>query len=261
MYGSYAYSVARRGLRPRRGRTRRQRLYGLSHDALILHCPAPQRIPPNPFRRDWRRACERFFADESTRGRFSCPPELTIVTYSNRDEPVLIERCLRHLGIDHYTVVGEGVTAWSWLHKVSLAHELMASGGAPTEYILCLDGDDVLLLGDPAEVLARWRELGTRLLFCGTRGDQPSSPESWAFENSVYDDPLHRHLNAGGFVGETAYAQACLEEILAGAKEPWTHSTLGFDDQLAWRHLHRHRFPEIKVDASCRVFLRFDEDR
>jgi len=25
--------------------------------------------------------------------------------------------------------------------------------------------------------------------------------------------------------------------------------------------MHRHRYPEIKVDADCRIFVRFDEDR
>jgi hypothetical protein len=29
----------------------------------------------------------------------------------------------------------------------------------------------------------------------------------------------------------------------------------GFDDQLAWRHLHRRYYPEIKVDAARRVFV------
>jgi hypothetical protein len=238
--------------------------YGLSHDALIIHCPKPMRIPPNPFRHEWRRACELFFSDESLRGRFSCPPELTIVTYSNRTEPVLLERCFAHLGIDRYTVVGRDVEAWDWLHKVSLVHGLIESGGA-AERILCLDGDDVLLLGDPAAVLARAQDTGARVLFCGTRGDQPASPEAWAFENGVpeYLDPLHRHLNAGAYVGETGYVHARLGDILAAGRAgaAWTRSEFGFDDQLAWRHVHREHYPDIKIDAGCRVFLRFDEDR
>jgi hypothetical protein len=245
-------------------RTRAQERYGLSFDALILHCPAPMRIPPNPFRHEWERALEDFFADEGTRGRLRCPPELTIVTYSNYAEPVLLERCLSHLGIEEgVVVVGRGVRRWEWIHKVALVHELIASGGVRSEYVLCLDGDDVLLLGDPAEVVARWLATDSRLLFCGTRGDQPASPECWAFENSVHDDPQHRHLNAGGYIGETAYVGERLGEIVAAAaaREPWTQSEFGFDDQLAWRHEHRRRHPEIKVDADCRVFLRFDEDR
>jgi len=244
-------------------RTRAQERYGLSFDALILHCPEPMRVAPNPFRHVWQRALADFFADATTRGRFSCPPELTIVTYSNYAEPVLLERCLTHLGIERRVVVGRGVERWQWIHKVALVHELIEAGGVESEYVLCLDGDDVLLLGDPTEVVARWLATDARLLFCGTRGDQPPSPECWAFESSVSDDPLHGHLNAGGYIGETAYVGERLAEIVAAAAaaEPWTQSEHGFDDQLAWRHEHRRRYPEIKVDAGCDVFLRFDEDR
>ena len=31
-----------------------------------------------------------------------------------------------------------------------------------------------------------------------------------------------------------------------------------FDDQLAWRHLHRQEYPRIQVDSSSRIFRRYD---
>src|SRR5262245_57017179 len=66
--------------------TRRQRIYGLSFDALILHCPSPQRAPENPFHTQWLAACEAFFADDETRGRLDDAPALTIVTYNTNPE-------------------------------------------------------------------------------------------------------------------------------------------------------------------------------
>ena len=265
-YGYFAYTTARRGVRRRDGeRTRSQRLYGLRGDALILHCPAPMREPPNPFRHVWAQACRRFFADDALRGRFADPEDLTIVTYNTYGTELLLERCLRRLGLRRHVVLGRDVEQWQWIHKIALVAEHLDRAQDTTEYVMCLDGDDVLVIEDPAIALDRFRESGCELLFCGTRGDQPRSPECWDFENSVseYADPRHRHLNAGAYIGRTEFVRDRLREILAAhaAAEPWCFSRYGFDDQLAWRHMHKRHYPDIKIDAACRVFLRFDEDR
>jgi anthranilate synthase component II len=245
-------------------RTRSQRMYGLRSDALILHCPDPMRRPPNPFRHVWTEACRRFFADETLRDRFTDPDDLTILTYNTYDEEVLLERCLRRLGLRRHVVLGRHVEEWQWIHKIALVAEYLEHNRA-TEYVMCLDGDDVLVIGDPALALERFREIGSEMLFCGTRGDQPSSPECSQFENAVSEvaDPWHRHLNAGAYLGRTEFVRARLREILAAhaAREPWCSSPYGFDDQLAWRHMHLRHHPDIRIDAACRVFLRFDEDR
>jgi len=249
-----------------RDRSRTQQLHGLSSpEAFILHCPAPQRARSNPFRRVWVDTCARYFADETLRARFSDPEDLTILTYNNKPEAGLLERSLEFLGLTRYVVVGRGVETWTWLHKVSLVLDYLDADLCETTHLMCLDGDDVLVVDDPALALDRFEESGSELLFAGTRGNQPSSPECWEFENSVpeYRDPRHRHLNAGGYIGKTSYIQARLREIVAAgaAGESWCFSRYGFDDQLAWRQMHRHRYPEIKVDADCRIFVRFDEDR
>ncbi len=269
LYGYLGYAVARRGVerirRRGRERTRSQRLYGLHSDAVVLHCPAPMREPPNPFRHFWAHACRRFFADDALRGRFADLEQLTIITYNTYGEEVLLERCLRRLGLRHHVVLGHDVEQWQWIHKVSLVAEHLDRAQATTEYVMCLDGDDVLVIADPAIALDRFLESRCDMLFCGTRGDQPSSPECKAFEDSVseYADPRHRHLNAGAYIGRTEFVRKRLREILAAhaAEEPWCFSRYGFDDQLAWRHMHMRHYPAIKIDAACRVFLRFDEDR
>jgi hypothetical protein len=245
--------------------TRTQRLYNLSYDSLILHCPGPMRVEENPFRSQWIDACETYFGDQEIKGNAISDERLTIVTYNNHEAECLLEAVAKHRGLDPLVVLGKHVTSWQWIEKIRLVYDYLASGACRTEYLLCLDGDDILIVGQPKEIVDRYRELDCRILFCNTRGDQPPSPECWDFENSVprYTDPLHRHLNAGGYIGETAYIQECLAEILAAyeRRKPWCFSEWGFDDQLAWRQLHRREYPRIQVDAGCRVFLRFDEDR
>ncbi|HUZ93816.1 MAG TPA: hypothetical protein VMU57_02785 [Edaphobacter sp.] len=240
-------------------------MYGLGYDGFILHCPGPQRLHPNPFRRHWAKACRNFFKDKTLCGRFTDPANLTIITYNTRPEEELLERCLRHLGLKEFVVLGRELKAWNWLSKISLVYDYLESGACNTDYIVCLDGDDVLIVSDPNLILKRFHEAKCKVLFCNTRGNQPPSQECWDFENSVAmeHDLYHRHLNAGGYVGRRAYVHECLKEILdhAHLESPWCISPFGFDDQLAWRHLHRRYYPDIKVDVRCNLFVRFDEDR
>ena len=32
----------------------------------------------------------------------------------------------------------------------------------------------------------------------------------------------------------------------------------GFNDQLAWRRLHKRHFPALRVDSRSRIFKRYD---
>jgi hypothetical protein len=230
----------------------------------VLHCPTPQRAASVPFHHEWDAACEAFFADGSLCGAYKDLDELTIVTINTRPTPTLLERCFAHLGL-RLEVLGRGVRDWSWSYKITLVHEWLRAGGCRTPELLYLDGDDVLLIGDPAEVRSRWLQLDSDLLFCNTRGDWPPDVECAKFEDRVYadNDGNHRHLNAGGWIGRTDYIGHCLDEIASAGRTgaAWCHAAHGFDDQLAWRQLHRREHPRMLVDADCTVFLRFDEDR
>jgi hypothetical protein len=243
--------------------TPRQVAYRLRFDALVLHCPKPQRSPDNPFHVEWQEACRTFFADHPVRA-LRPVQDLTFVTINTRAQPALLERCFSHLGLP-LVVLGRGIPDWSWSYKITLVHSWLASGGCPTSHLVYLDGDDVLLIGEPELLWQRYLEIGSDLLFCNTRGDWPPNAECTAFEDQVNagGDPTHRRLNAGGWIGEARYIGARLDEIVSAlaSREPWCQRPSGFDDQLAWRQLHRREHPRMQVDASCRIFLRFDEDR
>lgn len=245
--------------------TERQRRYAMRWDALILHCPGPERESANPVAQEWAEACEAFLADDELAGRGTDCDDLTIVTYNTRAEPCLLERCLAHLGVRNLAVLGKGLSGWRWSDKIELVYDYLESGAVTSEYVLCLDGDDVLVLDDPALVFQRFLQLDCEMLFCATRGDWPPSPECAAFEDSVAPeaDPAHRHLNAGGYLARTSYLGPRLKEVMAAmaGHADWCTAEHGFDDQLAWRQLHRRYYPQMRVDTSCRVFLRFDDDR
>jgi hypothetical protein len=218
----------------------------------------------NPFHREWDAACARFFADESLRGAWRDRDDLEILTYNTRGAPYLLERCFAHLGL-RLVVLGGGKDDWRWDYKISLVRDYLRSGSCGSEFVLCLDGDDVLVLADPAVILRRFLRRNCEMLFSSTAWNHPASSECWRFEESVAvpADRAHCHLNAGGYLAGRGYLTAKLDEVMAGAeaRSPWCTTTEGFDDQLAWRHMHRRYFPAIKVDSPCRVFIRFDPAR
>lgn len=239
--------------------------YGTNKEAVIYHCPSPMRAVSNPFHIQWEQAISTCLNDPELVGRGRGLSDLTVITYNTQPEPGLLERCVERLGYAGLVVLGRGLTRWSWAHKITLVHDYLSSGACVTPNVLCLDGDDVIIVGDPNVAVQRFESTGAEMIFCGTRGDQPASPECWDFENRVGRnlDPLHRHLNAGGYLGRTGYVTARLAEIAQAVETgaSWCRADGHVDDQLAWRQLHRREHPKIIIDAECRLFLRFDEDR
>lgn len=238
--------------------------YGTAKEAVIYHCPYPMRVPDNPFHTEWEAAIASALADPALAGAGRQLRDLTVITYNNRPGPCLLERCFAHLDAD-LVVLGRDVTAWSWAHKITLVDDFLRSGQCATPYVLCLDGDDVIVVGDPSVLVERFAATGAEMIFCGTRGNQPYSQECWDFENAVGagQDPAHRHLNAGCYLGRTGYVAERLAEIAGAIErgESWCRVDGQVDDQLAWRQLHRREHPKITIDTECRLFLRFDEDR
>lgn len=243
----------------------RQLAYGLHFDALVLHCPSPVRSPSSRVHADWEAACQQFLADRRVAGEYSDLDELTFVTINTHGQTGLLERCFHHIGLRDLAVLGRGVRDWRWSYKITLLHDWLMTSECTTPYLAYLDGDDVLLIGDPRDMLRRFQETGSDLLFCNTRFDWPLSEECRTFEAEAYGiyGRHHQHLNAGGWIGSTAYISRLVGDIAAAIDrdEAWCRTRNGFDDQLAWRQLHRREYPRMRVDAECRVFIRFDNVR
>jgi hypothetical protein len=229
---------------------------------LVIHCPNPVRGPSTRWRQVWEQECAQLFANESIRGAVADHSELTIITYNNHGVPCLLERCLAHIGVENFVVLGQDKAAWSWEYKISLVWDYLRSGTPVTKYVMCLDGDDVLVMGSPQLILERFLQSQCEILFCNTPANWPPSTECWYFEDSVAGGahPAHRHLSAGGYIGRSAYISDRLSDIVDGITN-LNSSFLaphGFSDQLAWRHMHRIHHPEIRIDTFASVFGRLD---
>jgi hypothetical protein len=255
--------VARAGVESSPGRAGSAERRTMSYP-LVVHCPNPLRVPSSPWCQVWDKYCTGFLADESLRGSVTGHIELTIVTYNNHGVPGLLERCLAHLGIEDVVVLGQDKASWCFEYKVSLVWDYMQSGACATEYMICLDGDDMLVMGSPESILQRFAQSRCEILFCNTMADWPPSAECWQFEESVANGahPAYRHLSSGGLIGRSAYIRDRLADIMKGITDLNSSflatATGEFDDQLAWRQMHRIHHPEIRIDTSASIFARLD---
>ncbi len=241
----------------------RKTLYQLTTDALVVHCPGPLRRPDHPIRHEWDLAEKTLFADQGAVGACSDHPDLTVITYNTGHDQTLLEACCDHVGLRDLVVLGRG-QPWSFELKILPVRDYLLSNPV-AENVLCLDAFDVLLFGCPDIILDRYSRSDAKVLFSSTAGNWPFSSEIGAFEEQVgaSASPAHRHLNSGAYIGKTSYVLECLEEIAdaIGSSAAWCRTSDGFDDQLAWRELHRRRYPDIQIDTTCSVFVRFDEHR
>ena len=240
----------------------RRRQYGLHSDAVVLHCPGELRDERHPMHAEWKQAVDEFFADDTTRGSFADDPDLTIITYNTEQGPSLLERCASHLGTS-VVVLGRDLRDWRWEYKVTLPRDyLRAKRSSP--YVMCVDAFDTLILASPADILRRYRRSSAAVLFGNTHTDYPPSEVHRRFEDEVARDapPHHRHLNAS-FIGRYEDVLAGLDELAEaiGTGARWARTAERFDDQLAWRELHRRHYPRLRIDTHRTIFSRFDEHR
>jgi hypothetical protein len=193
---------------------------------VVLHCPGPLRQPGHRVFPQWEQAQRTYFADLATVRAFENSPDLTLITYNSRGIPCLLERSCEYVGLNGLVALGKGIPWWDVTHKISLVSEYLRSC-RPTKYVMCLDGDDVLVIAPPQEALDRYLQAGAEMLFSSTAWDWPPSPECWDFENLVGSAsvPAHRHLNSGGYIAATDYLiprLAEIEEAIASAAH-WCH--------------------------------------
>ena len=236
-----------------------------AEDPLFYHCPfgSPWNgMPPQIFvefrhyaNELLRKAkkCQQCKLEEVVRGTY-------FLTYNTRKEKSLIEKCYGKYDIP-VIVLGSASTRWNWLCKIQLVLEYLQSQSTLREHILVTDASDVILTKCPHSIIDRFCEYNAGVVFCNTAADWPPCKELYIFELQRYiENPFHAHLSAGGYFGKTEKVVKYLSEIYDAyvQQEPWAFYRGKFDDQLAWRYLHRKYYPDIQIDHRSRIFKRYD---
>jgi len=234
-----------------------------ARDPIFIHRPngEPSHGITEDVVRDFQNL-QKIVLANSTRISYAKPREATFITYNSFPEESLIERCYKAYGIEDAVVLGRGVEKWDWYAKVGLVLEYLDSGGCGTPYVLVTDAKDVLMINNPAPLIDRFLTCNAEILFCNTFVDWPPNAECRDFEIATYpSNPLHCRLSAGAYLARTESLLRYLRRLQAAhaTEEAWTLGFHGrFDDQLAWRHLHRQEYPRIQVDSLSKIFRRYD---
>ncbi len=183
--------------------------------------------------------------------------DVTIFTWNNKPKKGCFERSLDALGLD-YVVLGRKVTEWRNIMKIALNHEFLKR--VQTTYVMAADSRDVVLLGDPRQLVERMEALpGCRMLFNAERNHQPRICRTKMFEQQVFKQAAQGrslkegrdfcYLNAGAWVSRTDFCRSLHEEALH-VKPP-----LSTSDQGVYKTLYKRHYPSIQIDHDCQVFL------
>ena len=199
---------------------------------------------------------------QKAKKQFSTPSNLDILLCHNYPEAPLAERCLNHLGIAGYQVLGREISSFRNFYKIPLVLDHVKKHST-AEYILHLDARDVLLLDNPEKIVKRFiTQFSCDILFNAEKGSHPSlfpgiptedQPKIRAieqFEQSTYPGPFF-HLNSGCYIGKREAVIEMLEEAVSheGFLASYLH-----DDQGIFRDIHRRWYPRIQIDHPCRIF-------
>jgi|HubBroStandDraft_3_1064219.scaffolds.fasta_scaffold216422_1 hypothetical protein len=227
--------------------------YGFASNALSVH--APSRFKGHHL---WHDMVFRFLRDRQLKASGRDHPDLSIISWSNYPVPQLLQRCLDYRGLSLTVLRPDNPGAeWSHYSKVTLTYDWLKAGNG-NDYILQLDVNDVLVFGQPDQMIERFESYGCDVLLGNAPRSFPPREDHQAFEAGVYEDadPRWRHINSGGVLARRDALMRHLEEIMK-AKESFWYSAW-WDDQMAWREMHKRHYPSIRVDTRALIFSQLD---
>ena len=200
----------------------------------------------------WSQIVAAFFAEEQA----PCPPcpELTVLTWSNRPTKSLLERCLDRWGIPCVTL---GADLPEWRNDMKVYLNATALDHVSTEYVLALDGDDILVLTCLQRILADFRTFGCDIVFSTERNSCPDVPYLTNFERSLADSP-YCYLNSGGWIGKVdacrRFFDDCLNEDNGDILAVHPTKSIFRDDQGLTRKTFQRHHPAARLDYRCQIF-------
>ncbi|MBI4485356.1 MAG: hypothetical protein HY655_05040 [Acidobacteria bacterium] len=181
-------------------------------------------------------------------------PELTILTWTNRPEQTLVERCLDHWGVPYRTL---GRRLPEWRNDMKLFLNVEALGGIESEYVMALDADDILVVSRPHDIVEAYRSFSCDMVFSAEKNNWPPVSFLAEFEESIAES-AYRYLNSGAWIGRTDACQRffrdCLQEDNGDIVAAHTTQAVFRDDQGVIRKTFRRHYPAARLDYHCRIF-------
>lgn len=216
---------------------------------LIIHAPDENKI--------WDSILENFNKSLCF-SSFNCD-DILVVTWNNFESSVL-EQCLKKRKIP-FCVLGKDIEVWNNLQKFFLT--LKAIKNSKCKYFLGLDSHDVLVLGDLATILKRFKSKNCEILFNCEKKFYPNFSIEYFVENKKFQDKVskgvYKYLNSGCWIGKREFCQKLFEECsnirLWETFDCTDKLKLYNCDQSVIHGMFKKYYPKIQIDYNCDIFF------
>ncbi|MBL0743045.1 glycosyltransferase domain-containing protein [Chryseolinea lacunae] len=120
------------------------------------------------------------------------------------------------------------------------------------EIVLFTDGYDSLLMSDEYEIMYKFKQAKTDLLFSAESFCYPD--KSLAQQYPKTETP-YRYLNSGGFIGRAGLIKDFLSDNLADHEDNFQ-----FSNQYLWTIRYLNNQDLISLDSACEIFCTFSPE-
>lgn len=171
-------------------------------------------------------------------------PDVTIVTWNSSKIKGMLELQLDKFKIK-YICLGKGVKWKTNREKPKLLLENFNL--IKTKYILGMDCFDVFINSNLNNLIDKFKNKNTKLLYNATGTVYPESDFSRKIENEFCPHPF-RYFNSGLFFGYSEYIQHILSII------NWNYYEHFYSDQHLIRKVYHRFYPDVQIDWNCEIF-------
>ena len=213
----------------------------------IIHCPAD-----NP-EKEWNNLCNYF---TKKKWNVLLPEDVSVITFNNREKRCL-EKNLDSVSLN-YHVLGKEIKSWKNTDKITLLKNFLNK--VKTKYVLVLDADDVLIIGDLSNIIRDFEDQSCEVLFNASNFFYPENEDGFykkKEENIV--DGFFNHLNSGCLIGRTEFVYE-LYKMASCYKDDVTEKYY-YSDQIILKKFYVDLYPKIKIDHMCLIFQIFHSSR
>ena len=172
---------------------------------------------------------------------------VTLVTWSNREEKQILEKCCDHLKIN-YVVLGKDIKVWVNTFKILTLENYISE--IKTKYTFGLDSFDVFFLGNVEMALSKFDRLNCEMLFNSSPKKFPEDSDGSIEEMVAPKDTSFIYLNAGCWLAKTSF----LKEILPKLKNFIKEEPKQISEQYFMRKNFATYFNQIKIDYYMDIF-------
>jgi hypothetical protein len=192
----------------------------------------------------WKNINSNFF---SKKYAYDKPGDVTILTWSNKKEKQILEKCLDHLGFE-YICLGKDIKNWKNTDKILTLYEYAKY--IKTEYVFGLDCFDVLVLGNLQHAINEFKSLECEMLFNSSPQIYPENSNASIEMKIAPPESNFIYLNAGCWMAKTCFILKIINKLRFYVLTAQNKNS----EQYFMRKIFNKNYKEIKIDYCMNVF-------